>query len=71
MLPIIVLLLVLLYLVLKGTGLLNELIKIQRNPADNIITRIISQTSRVEPVEEERLDVYREYFDEDPDPEAD
>lgn len=63
-----VLILLVLYLILKGTGLLDELINVQRNPDDNLFTRIGSQIARLDQEEQGRLDVYREYFEEEPDP---
>jgi hypothetical protein len=66
MLAVVVILLVLLYLVLKATGLLDELIRIQRDPGDNTWGQFFL---RGEPVEEERLEVYREFFEDDTDPE--
>ena len=65
MLTVVVILLVILYLVLKATGLLDELIRIQRNPGENTWSQFFL---REEPVEEERLEVYREFFEDDSDP---
>ena len=68
MLAVFVILLVLLYLVLKATGLLDELIRIQRNPGENTWAQFFL---REEPVEDERLEVYRDFFEDDSDPEND
>ena len=68
MLAVVVILLVLLYLVLKATGLLDELIRIQRNPGENTWRQFFL---REEPVEDERLEVYRDFFEDDSDPEND
>jgi len=68
MLAVVVILLVLLYLVLKATGLLDELIRIQRNPGENTWAQFFL---REEPVEDERLEVYRDFFEDDSDPEND
>ena len=66
MFAVVVILLVLLYLVLKATGLLDELIRIQRNPGENGWSQFFL---RQEPVEDERLEVYRDYFEDDSDSE--
>lgn len=66
MLAVIVILLVLLYLVLKATGLLDELIRIQRSPGENTWSQFFL---RQKPAEDERLEVYRDFFEDDSDSE--
>ncbi len=66
MLAVILILLVLLYLVLKATGLLDELIRIQRNPGENTWSQFFL---RQEQAEDERLEVYRDFFEDDSDSE--
>lgn len=68
MLAVVVILLVLLYLVLKATGLLDELIRIQRNPGEKTWGQFFL---REDPVDDERLEVYRDFFEDDSDPEND
>ena len=65
MLAVVVILIVLIYLVLKATGLLDELIRIQRNPGENTWSQFFLKE---ESVEEERLEIYREFFEDDTDP---
>ncbi len=68
MLPVIVILLVLLYFILKATGLLDEIIRIQRNPSETAWRQFFE---RWEPVEDERLEVYRDFLDDDSESEND